>query len=74
MKALAISLSCLLGLAGCKSEAEEATGQNQRVEENKQAAEQIARADDMQCRSFGLQIGTAAYADCRLKLRSPHLR
>jgi hypothetical protein len=73
MKALSIMFACIFGLAGCKSEAEEVAEQN-RVEENWQATEQIARADDMQCRSFGLQIGTAAYADCRLKLRSLHLQ
>jgi hypothetical protein len=37
-----------------------------------QLAEQIAKADNAQCKSNGLQIGTAAYADCRLRLKSLH--
>jgi hypothetical protein len=72
VKAVAISFACILGLAGCKSEAGETAGQNKRLAENRLTAERIAQADDMQCRSFGL-IGTAAYADCRLRLKSFHL-
>jgi hypothetical protein len=74
MKAVAITFACVLGLAGCNSEAEETAGQNQRLAENGQTAERIAQADDMQCRSSGLEIGTAAYADCRLRLKSLHLQ
>jgi hypothetical protein len=74
MKAVAITFACVLGLAGCKSEDEEIAGRNKRLAENGQTAERIAQADDMQCRSFGLEIGTAAYADCRLRLKGLHLQ
>jgi hypothetical protein len=29
--------------------------------------------NDAQCRSYGLELGTAAYADCRLRLKTPRL-
>jgi len=34
--------------------------------------ERFAEADDKQCQSYGLQPGTAPYADCRLKLNKQH--
>jgi len=78
MKALIIVFFCALALAGCKTEAERAAEENKRLQEqaeqNKRANEQIAAADDAQCKNYGLQIGTPAYADCRLKLQSLHLQ
>ena len=74
MKAVAITFACVLGLAGCKSQDEEKAGQNKRLAENGLAVERIALADDVECRNFGLEIGTAAYADCRLRLKSLHLQ
>ena len=39
---------------------------------NGRTAERIAQADAMQCGSLGLEIGTAAHADCRMRLKSFH--
>jgi len=71
MKTIALALVCTLGLAGCKSEAEETAGRRRPSDD---LAEKIAKADDAQCKSTGLQIGTAAYADCRLRLKSLHVQ
>jgi hypothetical protein len=71
MKTIAFALTCALGLAGCKSEAEETAGRRKPADD---PAEKIAQADDAECKSTGLQIGTAAYADCRLRLKSLHLQ
>jgi uncharacterized protein YceK len=73
MKTAALVLVCVLGLAGCKSVAEETAKRNKPMQELAGQAEQVAKADDAQCKSHGLQIGTAAYADCRLKLKSLRL-
>jgi hypothetical protein len=51
-----------IALAGCK--------QSQTPE---QLAAQQNAADDATCKSFGLQFGTQAYADCRLRLREQAL-
>ena len=66
MKTIALALVCALGLTGCISQPEEPAKQNKRIEEQ---AEQIAKADDVRCKGYGLKLGTAAYADCRLKLK-----
>jgi hypothetical protein len=65
-----IALQCAVGLAGCKSEAEERPKRSKQLD---LLAEHIAKADDAQRKSNGLQIGTAPYADCRLRLKSLHL-
>jgi hypothetical protein len=36
--------------------------------------EEIEAKEDGVCRSFGLQRGTTAYTDCRLKLRTDRRR
>jgi hypothetical protein len=72
MKAVPITFACVLGFAGCKSQDGTIAGQNKRLTENGQAVERIALADNMQCRSFGLEIGTAAYANCLLRLKRLH--
>ncbi len=52
-----IFLCVIIALAGCKHQTPE------------QVAAQQDAADDATCKSFGLQFGTPAYADCRLRLR-----
>jgi hypothetical protein len=69
MKTIALALVCALGLAGCRNEAGETAGRRKPADD---LDEKIATGDDAQCKSFGLQIGTAAYADCRLRLKSLH--
>ena len=32
----------------------------------------FANVDDQQCQSYGLKLGTAEYADCRMKLQAQH--
>ena len=46
----------LFALAGCKTQSERIAEQNQQ--------------DDETCKSYGLQFGTPAYADCRLRLKA----
>jgi putative hemolysin len=71
MKTIALALACALGLAGCQSEAGDTAGRRKPADN---LTEKIANADDTQCKSTGLQIGTAAYADCRLRLKSLHVQ
>jgi hypothetical protein len=74
MKTTTLVLVLALGLAGCKSEAELAAEVNKRIQEQAVAAAETAKRDDETCRSYGLQVGTAAYGDCRLKLVSLRLQ
>jgi len=37
-----------------------------------QDADKFGDADDKQCKSYGLQPGSGAYSDCRIKLSAQH--
>src|SRR5262249_32306635 len=74
MKIVILALVCALRLAGCKTEAEQAAEENKRLQEQAEAAAQTAKRDDETCRSYGLQPGTPAYGDCRMRLVSLRLQ
>jgi hypothetical protein len=74
MKTTVLVLVCALALAGCKSEAEKASEENKRLQEQAEAAAATAKRDDEACRSYGFEVGMQAYFDCRMKLVSLRLQ
>jgi len=63
--AVCVCMLCVL-VTGCGSSAEEQAQSNKRAFQ-KPGLLDTAR-DDATCRSYGFQVGTSAYGDCRIKL------
>lgn len=61
----------LAALAGCGASVV-ADGFGSLLSKAEKTPESVAQADDAKCEVSGLKVGTAAYNDCRRRLRQAH--